>query len=247
MRRIRLIALVAALGAFSLTVAIAWVRVLVDGTTPSKVVGTVARGHIEHAHVLPPWGPGYVAYSLLGAALGRQYVDGRVRDALLASFAARSRAEGQRRFVTGETGWPGGGRFRPHRSHQNGMAVDVFMPVRKQGGDLAALGTWPWNKFGYGLDFDERGEMGDLRIDFESVAALLLELDAQARQRGLRVGRVIIAPEFVPMLLATPSGHRLGDLGSRLTRKAVWIRHDEHFHIDFEDALVPPGTDVPQP
>src|SRR6266511_2539013 len=124
----------------------------------------------------------------------------------------------------------------PHRSHQNGMAVDVFMPVQTRSGEAATLATWPWNKFGYGLEFDERGEMGDLRIQFESVAAFLLEVDAQAHQRGLRIGRVIIAPEFVPLLLETPSGHRLGALSDRFTRKPVWVRHDEHFHIDFEEA-----------
>lgn len=57
---------------------------------------------------------------------------------------------------------------------------------------LVTLRTWPWNKFGYGLEFDERGEMGDLRIQFESVAAFLLEVEGQARRRGLRIARVII-------------------------------------------------------
>jgi penicillin-insensitive murein endopeptidase len=197
------------LATFPVTLGVAWLRVLVDGNTPSKVFGTVAHGRIEHAHVIPPWGPGFATYSFLGSAVGRQYVDGRVRDALVATFAARSKAEVGRRFVMGETGWPRGGTFRPHRSHQNGMAVDVFMPVEARKDEAATLATWPWNTFGYGLEFNERGEMGDLRIRFESVAAFLLEVDAQARQRRLRIGRVIIAPEFVPLILDTPSGHRL--------------------------------------
>src|SRR6266511_2539012 len=104
--------LMVCVAAFPLTVAIAWLRVVVDGNAPSRVVGTVAHGGIEHAHAVPPWGPGYVTYSVLGSAVGRQYVDGRVRDTLLASFSGRSRAEGGRRFVMGETGWPSGGRFR---------------------------------------------------------------------------------------------------------------------------------------
>ncbi|WP_232287263.1 penicillin-insensitive murein endopeptidase [Anaeromyxobacter dehalogenans] len=236
MTRFRFTMLVAAVAvaAFPATLAVAWVRVLADGNTPSRVFGTVARGSIEHAHVIPPWGPGYVTYSFLGAALGRQYVDGRVRDTLLASFAARSRAEGGRRFVVGETGWPGGGRFRPHRSHQNGMAVDVFVPLRTRRGDAAEIGTWPWNTFGYGLEFDHRGERDDRRIDFEALAALLLEVDGQATRHGLRVGRVILAPEFVPLVLDTPSGRRLDRLGDRITRKPAWVRHDEHVHLDFE-------------
>lgn len=238
MRRLAILVAGIAVVATTMTLAVAWMRVLMDGNTPSRVTGTVAHGSIEHAHVIPPWGPGYVTYSFIGSAAGRQYVDGRVRDTLLATFAARSRAEGGRRFVMGETGWPQGGRFRPHRSHQNGMAVDVFMPVQTRDGAAATLATWPWNKFGYGLEFNEQGEMGDLRIQFESVAAFLLEVEAQVGQRGLRIGRVIIAPEFVPLLLETPSGRRLGALADRITRKPAWVRHDEHFHIEFEEAGV---------
>jgi penicillin-insensitive murein endopeptidase len=37
----------------------------------------------------------------------------------------------------------------------------------------------------------------------------------------------------VPHILATPAGQRLGELAARLTRKPVWVRHDEHIHIDF--------------
>jgi hypothetical protein len=119
------------------------VRFLLLGNTPSKVIGTVAHGRLENGHVIPPWGPGFMTYSFLGSALGRQYVDGRVRDALVATFAARSRAERGRRFVVGETGWPRGGRFRPHRSHQNGMAVDVFMPVEIKKGPGGGGGAAP--------------------------------------------------------------------------------------------------------
>jgi len=245
-RRLGIVVVAIAVAAFPMTLGIAWLRVAVDGSTPSKVIGTVAHGRIDHAHAIPPWGPGYVTYSFIGSALGRQYVDGRVRDTLLAAVSIRSNAEDGRRFVMGETGWPWGGRFRPHRSHQNGMAVYVFMPVETKTGETTTLSTWPWNKFGYGLEFDERGEMGDLRIQFESVAAFILEVDAQARQRGLRIGRVIITPEFVPLLLETPSGHRLGTLSDRITRKPVWVRHDEHFHIDFEDAAAPPSGEPSQ-
>lgn len=219
-----------------LTVGSAWLRVLVDDDAPSQVAGTAARGSIRHAHVIPPWGPGFVTYSFLGSAIGRQYVDGRVRDALVATFAARSAAEPGRRFVVGETGWPRGGRFRPHRSHQNGMAVDVFMPVVHDNGAPTTLACWPWNKLGYGLELDERGRLGTLHVDFDALAAFVGELDRQARQRGLRIGRVIVAPEFVPLILETPSGRRLGALGDLFTRRPAWVRHDEHIHVDFETA-----------
>jgi penicillin-insensitive murein endopeptidase len=216
-------------------IGLAWLRVAMDGAEPSRPFGTTASGRLEDGHVIPPWGQGYVAYSFIGAVLGRQYVDGRVRDALTAALAVRAAAEPGRTFVVGETGWPHGGRFRPHRSHQNGRSVDVFMPVETQRGNPQMLGIWPWNKFGYGFEFDEAGRLGDLRISFESVAALLIELDHQAHERGLAIQKVFIAPEYVPHLLATPSGHHLGALEMVLSRRPAWVRHDEHFHVDFVD------------
>ena len=53
-------------------------------------------------------------------------------------------------------GWPKGGAFWPHRSHENGLSVDVFVPVRDAAGQAREVPTWPWNRFGYGLDFAEK-------------------------------------------------------------------------------------------
>src|SRR6185312_9946308 len=47
-----------------------------------------ASGHLENGHPIPPAGAGFVTYSTLGSALGRQYVHGAVRDLLLESLAA---------------------------------------------------------------------------------------------------------------------------------------------------------------
>lgn len=87
-----------------LIVGVAWLRVAFDGQAPSAVIGTVANGRLENGHVIPPWGRGYMTYSFIGAAMGRQYVDGRVREALTAALAARSQVEAHRTFVVGETG-----------------------------------------------------------------------------------------------------------------------------------------------
>jgi penicillin-insensitive murein endopeptidase len=121
-----------ALAAYPMSIGIAWLRVAVDGNTPSKVMGTVARGHIEHAHVIPPCS-GYVTYSFIGSAAGRQYVDGRVRDALTETFSVRSKAEGGRRFVMGETGdQDGRGRDPPDLALEQ---VRVRAAVRRAGRD----------------------------------------------------------------------------------------------------------------
>ncbi len=218
--------------AWGATVGAAWLRVAMSNKEPSRSHGTVAKGWLEHGRPLRPWGQGYATYSFLGAALGRQYVHAAVRDALEAAFAAANKREPRRTFVVGETGWPSGGGFRPHRTHQNGTSVDIFMPVVDSAGAPARFGTWPWNKFGYGIEFEAQGRRGDLRIDFEYLAGFLLELQSEAAARGLAIERIIIAPEYVPLLLTTPFGQRLGALADVLSRKPAGVRHDEHFHID---------------
>ncbi|WP_338062189.1 hypothetical protein [Vulgatibacter incomptus] len=163
----------------------------------------------------------------------------------MAAFAARSLAEVGRVFVIGETGWPGGGRIRPHRTHQNGRSVDIFMPLMPRRSSIPLVNTWPWTKFGYGLEFDQEGALGGDRISFESLAALLLELDSHARFRGLRLEKIIITPEYVPLLLDTPSGRHLGLLADLLTRRPAWVRHDEHIHVDF--GVDEPSRNQPTP
>jgi len=108
------------------------------------------------------------------------------------------------------------------------------MPVRDDNGERATLPTWPWQGMGYWWEFDAEGRADHYRIDFEELAQTLISVEAHARVNHLEVVRVIIAPEFVPRLLATPAGRTLGVLGEKLTRRPVWVRHDEHVHIDFE-------------
>ena len=224
-----------------LLVAVSWLaavagahaRVSLDTPTVSRSVGSPAAGHLENGHPLPPSGHGYVTYSYLGSALGRQYVHGAVRDLLVEALAACAKARPDRRFVIGETGWPRGGSFWPHQGHENGLSVDVFMPVRDEAGRAQELGAWPWNRFGYGLELDAAGKIGDLHVDFDDLGMLLVELGARAPAFGLRVQQIIVAPEYVPLLLASPSGRTLGALASTLQRQAVWWRHDEHVHVDF--------------
>ena len=185
----------------------------------SRSVGRPSKGRLENGVSMPAAGPGYVTYSTLGHALGRQYVHSDVRDTLAAAFSARATAEPGRTFVLGETGWREGGRFRPHKTHQNGLSVDIFMPVNDARGAPQRVATSIRNRFGYDLEFDRDGRDGALAIDFDALAALLIALQEQGRRRGLEIEKIIIAPEYVARLLETPSGRRLGGLSERLVRK----------------------------
>ena len=233
-RRLALVAILVAAGWLA-AVGGAHARVTLDTPTVSRSTGSPAAGHLENGHPLPPSGYGFVTYSYLGSALGRQYVHGAVRDLLVEAFGACAKARPDRRFVTGETGWPRGGSFWPHHGHENGLSVDVFMPVRDEAGQARALGTWPWNRFGYGLELDAAGKIGDLHVDFDDLGMLLVELGARAPAFGLRVQQIIVAPEYVPLLLASQTGRTMGTLASTLQRKPVWWRHDEHVHVDFAE------------
>jgi penicillin-insensitive murein endopeptidase len=155
---------------------------------------------------------------------------------VLDAYDRSHRLRPELRFVYGETGWPRGGRIRPHRTHQNGMSVDFMVPVRRAG-RVTELPTWPWQKFGYGIEFDESGTDGALRIDFEAMAFHLLQLHAAAKSHELVIDRVIFATDLQPELFATASGRRIRNVLPFSGR--AWIRHDEHYHVDFAPARTP--------
>ena len=198
---------------------------------PSVSHGTRLDGRLEHGKRLPSAGPNYRTYSRLGSLFGRTAVHGAVRRTLLDAFGRLARSHPDRRFVYGETGWPSGGRIRPHRTHRNGRSVDLMTPVRGASGP-ARLPTHPWTLWGYGLDYDAEGRAagGALRVDFEALGALVLALDEAAPAHGLRIERVILAPDLQDDLFrAVPA------LRGRVafSRNPSWVRHDDHVHVDF--------------
>ena len=208
------------------------VAIAFETRQPSRSLGTPAAGRLEHGKRLPSRGANFRAYSSLGTLLGRNAVHDPVRRSVVAAYAELARTRPTDRFVYGETGWPGGGPLRPHRTHQNGMAVDFFVPVRDAAGHADFLPTMPWTKFGYGIEFDEEGRWRDWRIDFDALAAHLAALQASAARHGLRIELVIFETSLQEELFAVPGGR---DLAARMrfSRQPAWVRHDEHYHVVF--------------
>ncbi|MBI2570799.1 MAG: hypothetical protein HYV63_27675 [Candidatus Schekmanbacteria bacterium] len=136
-------------------------------------------------------------------------------------------------FIVGETGLRRGGTFWRHKTHQNGLSVDIFVPLRDQDGTSVNVPTWPWDLFGYGLELDEAGHAGPLTIDFDALAELLHELRVQIEKHRLKIQRVILYPPYIPLLLKTVHGAMLGPIQPSFMRTRAWVRHDEHVHIDF--------------
>ena len=198
----------------------------------SVCFGTVAKGRIEGAVKLPPSGPNFAAYSSVGAAAGRTYVHSRVSEAVIAAYRELESAAPGKTFVYGETGWKSGGRIRPHRTHQNGLSVDFFVPVTNGAGESVPFPGGVTNRFGYDVEFDSAGRFGAYRIDFAALGAHLWALARAAKARDVDVSLVIFDPPFQPKLFATEHGPWLRD-SLRFMKKPAWVRHDEHYHVDF--------------
>ena len=234
MRRVRLIQLVAAGLVFSSSAWIWFGNGLArrfEDSTPSCSQGTTSAGWLEHGKRLPTKGPNFRAYSRLGAALGRNAVHGQVRETVVMTYARAHATLPDVKFVYGETGWPSGGPFSPHRTHENGLSVDFMVPVLTRDGTPTVLPTWPWHKFGYAIEFDLEGAaIAPSRLSGHRYTLQALE-DA-ALQQGLTIARVIFAPRLVEHLSKVRGGRALV---ARLPfmRGKPWVRHDEHYHIDF--------------
>jgi penicillin-insensitive murein DD-endopeptidase len=128
-------------------------------------------------------------------------------------------------------GWPTGGPFWPHRTHENGLSADFMAPVDDGSGTPQLFPTTPWTRFGYDLEFDREGRVASYRINFEAIAQHLDALGKAAAVQKLTIERVIVAPEYASRLMATPTGRRLTSLP--FMRGQAWVRHDEHYHVDF--------------
>ncbi|HEX6001969.1 MAG TPA: hypothetical protein VFZ16_21610 [Hyphomicrobiaceae bacterium] len=204
----------------------------IDGTRPSVCRGNAVHGSLQDGRRLPYSGSNFRAYSRAMFALGRTFVHSSVRDAMHDAYADLHKTSPELRFVYAETGWPWGGRFRPHRTHANGTSVDFLVPVRTLEGQVSELPTAPWQLFGYAVDFDRSGRSGSRRLDFEAMGAHLIALDKAARAHGIRIRRVIFDVNLQPKLAATKSG---AAAMSRMVfnRSQAWVRHDEHYHVDF--------------
>ena len=211
------------------------VAIALEGEAPSRSHGTPANGRLENGKRLPSRGDNFRAYSSLGTLLGRNAVHGAVRDAVVDAYAALAASRPEARFVYAETGWPNGGRLRPHVTHRNGMAVDFHVPVSDTDGDPRWLPTYPWNLWGYGLEFDAQGRLDDLRIDFDAMAAHLLALEAAGQKRGLRIEVVIFDPPMHRLLFAA-EGMAAMRSRVRFTPREAWVRHDEHYPVVFAPA-----------
>ena len=193
----------------------------------STCVGPTHAGSLSGAVRMPLFGENYRSYCVVCALALRTYGHEKAVGALVDSFAAMAHRYPEVTFVYGEIGFPWGGNFPPHRTHENGLSIDVMVPLR----DGHSLRTDAFNRFGYDETFDSQGVGGSGTIDFEALAAQLLALDQAARARGGRIARLFFTPDLQDELFRTADGARLRATVP-FNRQQSWVRHDDHYHAD---------------
>ncbi len=205
---------------------------LFENNQPSKSSGTYANGKLTNGKRLPNSGANFRTYSRIGSLIGRNSAHHAVCKTILEAYDQLNTSAPDKYFIYGETGWPGGGPFPPHHTHQNGLSVDFMTPLL-DGDRSVELPTSLLNRFGYDVDFDSKGNYQDLTIDFQAIALHLAALRTAASKNGLRIKRVFFDPRLQPLLFATKEGAALRRKIQFNSRQAWW-RHDEHYHVDFE-------------
>lgn len=136
-------------------------------------------------------------------------------------------------FIYGETGKANGGEFDPHKTHRNGLSVDFMVPVLNKDGKSVPLPTNALNKWGYDLEFNDDGELDEMKIDFEAIAEHIYQLHVATKKREGDLWRVIFAPELQIHLKGTNRWAYLEE-NIDFSTKRSWVRHDEHYHVDFD-------------
>jgi penicillin-insensitive murein endopeptidase len=198
---------------------------------PALSYGSGSCGKLEGGVPLECEGPNFAAFTPLACERGRNHLHPLVVETVQAAYAELARTSPERRWQYGELGLAAGGRLAPHRTHQNGLSADFFVPVSTPEGRPAVLPILEANRYGYGLELDSRGRLGELTVDWKALAAHLLALDAAGVPRGVRVERVILTPAFHRLL--AQHAPEVRPLRTRFMRREAWVRHDEHYHVDF--------------
>ncbi len=199
----------------------------------STCYGTTFSGSLNNGVKLPADGANYKGYSSIGMIAGRTYVHSTVRDIIVDSYKSLEYELPEKVFKYAETGFREGGTFKPHKTHKNGLSVDFMVPVIDKSGQSVHLPTHPLNRFGYDIEFDDQSQFAEFTIDYESLAAHIVNLDKSAKKLGFAMWRVIFDPDLQSNLFKTKYAQYLLE-HVHFSKKRSWVRHDEHYHVDFD-------------
>lgn len=151
---------------------------------------------------------------------------------MLDAYKAMEETLPETTFVYGETGWKSGGSFKPHKTHQNGLSVDFMVPVVDDKGKSVPFPSSLTNKLGYDIEFNKNSQYQQLRIDYHAFAEHLYWLHKMAVKNKIKIWRVIFDPRLQHNLKKTTRWPYLKQ-HIQFSKRPSWVRHDEHYHVDF--------------
>lgn len=198
----------------------------------STCFGTTSNGSLDNGVKLPPDGKNYVGYSTMARLAGRTYVHSEVRDIIVSAYKDLETERPTKVYKYAETGGKDGGQFKPHKTHRNGLSVDFMTTVKDKDGKSVHLPTNALNKLGYDIEFDANDHYDGMYIDYVVIAAHIVALHKKAKEHGHDLWRVIFDPKLQPNLYKTKYAQYLKD-NIQFSKKRSWVRHDEHYHVDF--------------
>ena len=200
--------------------------------TESICYGTTSKGRLEGGVRLPSSGSNFISYGRIPELSGRTYVHSKVRDVIVAAYEMLETEQAGKVYKFAESGTKQGGEFWPHKTHQNGLSVDFMVPVLDEYGKSVHLPTSPINRYGYDIEFDNRGHYEGYQIDFEALGAHIVALHKSALEHDIDIWRVLFDPKLQPYLYKTRYGDYIRN-NIEIPEKRSWVRHDEHIHVDF--------------
>ncbi len=199
----------------------------------STCYGSTKNGRLDNGVKLPSEGKNFTSYGYIPKLLGRTYVHSTVKNVVIESYDKLVEIHPDYIYKYAESGFESGGLFKPHKTHQNGLSIDFMVPVFNNNKKSAYFTTNAFNRYGYDVDFDRNGKNGTHQIDFDALGAHLVALNKAALNNGITVWRVLFAPELQQKLYASRYGRYIKK-NILIPNKKSWVRHDEHYHVDFK-------------
>lgn len=205
---------------------------------PSTSIGSPGNGTLKNAKILPPKGKNFFYFDSASYAQDRAFTHSIVREILLNTYEELDVLYPGRIFGIMEASNKNGGKMDPHRTHQNGMSIDLMYPKLKNNVPYRGLDTIGFMH--YLLDFDDEGIFHDdasICIDFPTTAHHIYLLSEEAENLNYKIDKVIVYTAYLDKLLNTPYGKLLKRKGIYFAQKLspkINSLHDDHFHVDFK-------------
>jgi len=201
-------------------------------TQESVCYGTTKNGRLTDGVKLPNSGVNFTSYGFFPELIGRTYVHSIVKEVVIESYQQLEVLRPKTKYKYAETGFKNGGKFKPHKTHQNGLSIDFMVPVLDKNNESVYFSTTALNKYGYNVEFDSNGVNEQYRIDFDALAEHLVILNKTALKYNIGLWRVIFSPDLQDKLYVTKHGRYIKE-HIYIPKTKSWVRHDEHYHVDF--------------